>query len=85
VRIGDVIEKRRLVEPIFGELKEREAMIGRTLAEYEAAQSSKSLEQQLQELTETQSAQYLSRKTAYLGPQSHQRVRAKAQNQVSII
>jgi hypothetical protein len=60
VRIGDVIEKRRLVEPIFGELKEREAMIGPTLAEYEAAQSSKSLEQQLLELTETQSAQYLS-------------------------
>lgn len=50
VRLGDVIEKRRLVEPIFAELKERQAIIGRATADYEKGETGKSLEEQLQEL-----------------------------------
>jgi len=50
-RIGEVTEKRRLVEPIFAELSERQSIIERSLQDFEKGQGGKSLETHLAELT----------------------------------
>jgi chromosome segregation ATPase len=51
-RLGEVFDKRRLVEPIFGELKERQNIIERSLQDFEKGEGEKSLETHLAELTE---------------------------------
>ncbi len=51
-RLGEVFDKRRLVEPIFGELKERQSIIERSLQDFEKGEGQKSLETHLAELTE---------------------------------
>ena len=50
-RIGEVTEKRRLVEPIFAELTERQTIIERSLQDFEKGQGGKSLEAHLTDLT----------------------------------
>jgi chromosome segregation ATPase len=50
-RIGEVTEKRRLIEPIFAELKERQGIIERSLQDFEKGEGGKSLETHLAELT----------------------------------
>jgi chromosome segregation ATPase len=51
-RLGDVFDKRRLVEPIFGELKERQSIIERSIQDFEKGEGGKSLEAHLAELTD---------------------------------
>jgi chromosome segregation ATPase len=51
-RLGEVFDKRRLVEPIFGELQERQSIIARSLQDFEKGEGEKSLETHLAELTE---------------------------------
>ena len=51
LRIGEAIDKRRLAAPILGELKERQALIDRTLTEYNTTETGISLEEQIQQLT----------------------------------
>jgi uncharacterized coiled-coil DUF342 family protein len=50
-RIGEVTEKRRLVEPIFAELTERQSIIERSLQDFEKGEGGKSVENHLAELT----------------------------------
>jgi chromosome segregation ATPase len=51
-RLGEVFDKRRLVEPIFGELHERQSIIARSLQDFEKGEGEKSLETHLAELTD---------------------------------
>jgi chromosome segregation ATPase len=51
-RLGEVFDKRRLVEPIFAELKERQSNIERSLQDFEKGDGQKSLESHLTELTD---------------------------------
>ncbi len=51
-RLGEVFNKRRLIEPIFGELKERQSIIDRSLHDFDKGEGAKSLETHLKELTE---------------------------------
>jgi hypothetical protein len=50
LRVGDAIEKRRLVDPILNELKERQAAVDRALEEFSATDTGASLEEQLGQL-----------------------------------
>lgn len=49
-RIGDAIEKRRLVDPILNELKERQTVLDGALNEFNATDTGSSLEEQLAQL-----------------------------------